>query len=80
MVSNLGVIPFDTEIGSLRLEAIWGPVLLGGLEGEYNVGVATTNGSLSLIVASYLPAAFLLEQAESILTQACVKTGSGNQS
>jgi hypothetical protein len=73
MVSNVGVVPFDTKFGDLTLETIWGPVTLGGLEGEYNVGVATTNGSLSVIATSYLPSAFLLEQAESILMDACIK-------
>ena len=79
MVSNVGVVPFATKFGDLTLETIWGPATLGGLEGEYNVGVATTNGSLSVVVTSYLPSAFLLEQAESILMDACIKQEAGAQ-
>jgi len=45
MVSNLGQVPYAPEFGNLKLEAVWGPTALQGLEGEQNVGVATTNGA-----------------------------------
>src|SRR5258707_1177216 len=33
-VNNLGAIPFEGRFGELRLEAIWGPCILLGYEGE----------------------------------------------
>ena len=49
MVSNLGQIPYESEFGKLRLEAVWGPTALHGLDGEQNVGIATTNGAIRLL-------------------------------
>ena len=74
MVSNLGQIPYGSEFGRLRLEAVWGPTALQGLEGEQNVGVATTNGALRLLHASYSLIPHLLENTESILRSACEET------
>jgi hypothetical protein len=33
MVSNLGQMPYESEFGKLKLEAVWGPTALQGLEG-----------------------------------------------
>ena len=74
MVSNLGQIPYGSEFGRLRLEAVWGPTALQGLEGEQNVGVATTNGALRLLHASYTLIPQLLENTELILRAACEDT------
>jgi hypothetical protein len=74
MVSNLGQIPYGSEFGRLRLEAVWGPTALQGLEGEQNVGVATTNGALRLLHASYTLIPHLLENTELILRAACEET------
>ena len=74
MVSNLGQIPYESEFGRLKLEAIWGPTALQGLEGEQNVGVATTNGALRLLHASYTLIPQLLENTELILRAACEDT------
>ena len=71
MVSNLGQIPYESEFGRLKLEALWGPTALQGLDGEQNVGVATTNGAIRLLHASYTPISHLLENAELILRTAC---------
>jgi NRPS condensation-like uncharacterized protein len=71
MVSNLGQIPYESEFGELKLEAIWGPTALQGLEGEQNVGVATTNGAIRLLHVSYSLIPYLLENTESILSAAC---------
>ena len=46
MVSNLGQMPYESEFGKLKLEAVWGPTALQGLDGEQNVGIATTNGAI----------------------------------
>ena len=74
MVSNLGQMPYGSEFGRLRLEALWGPTALQGLEGEQNVGIATTNGAIRLLHASYSLIPDLLENAELILRAACENT------
>jgi NRPS condensation-like uncharacterized protein len=74
MVSNLGQMPYESEFGKVKLEAVWGPTALQGLEGEQNVGVATTNGAIRLLHASYSPIPNLLENTESILSAACTDT------
>jgi hypothetical protein len=71
MVSNLGQIPYESEFGKLKLEAVWGPTALQGLDGEQNVGIATTNGTIRLLHASYSLIPDLLENAELILRAAC---------
>jgi NRPS condensation-like uncharacterized protein len=67
MVSNLGQMPYESEFGKLKLEAVWGPTALQGLDGEQNVGIATTNGAIRLLHASYSLIPHLLENTESIL-------------
>jgi hypothetical protein len=47
---------------------------LQGLEGEQNVGIATTNGAIRLLHASYSLIPDLLENAELILRAACENT------
>ena len=74
MVSNLGQMPYESEFGKLKLEAVWGPTALQGLEGEQNVGVATTNGAIRLLHASYSLIPHLLENTELILRGACEDT------
>jgi NRPS condensation-like uncharacterized protein len=74
MVSNLGQMPYESEFGKLKLEAVWGPTALQGLDGEQNVGVATTNGAIRLLHASYSLIPYLLENAELILRAACEDT------
>jgi condensation domain-containing protein len=74
MVSNLGQMPFESEFGKLKLEAIWGPTALQGLDGEQNVGIATTNGAIRLLHASYSLIPYLLENTELILRAACQDT------
>jgi hypothetical protein len=74
MVSNLGQMPFESEFGTLKLEAVWGPTALQGLDAEQNVGIATTNGAIRLLHASYSLIPYLLENAEVILKAACEDT------
>jgi hypothetical protein len=71
MASKLGQMPYESEFGELKLEAIWGPTALQGLDGEQNVGVATTNGAIRLLHTSYSLLFYLLENTESILREAC---------
>ena len=74
MVSNLGQMPYESEFSRLKLEAVWGPTALQGLDGEQNVGIATTNGALRLLHASYSLIPYLLENTELILRAACGDT------
>jgi hypothetical protein len=74
MVSNLGQMPYESEFGKLKLEAVWGPIALQGLDGEQNVGIATTNGAIRLLHASYSLIPHLLENTELILRAACEDT------
>jgi NRPS condensation-like uncharacterized protein len=74
MVSNLGQMPYESEFGKLKLEAVWGPTALQGLDGEQNVGIATTNGAIRLLHASYSLIPHLLENTELILRTACEDT------
>jgi hypothetical protein len=70
-ISNLGEIPIETQIGDLKLAAFGGPSILIGFEGEQGIGVATINGSLSLLHTSYEPLPSLPEAMEQILISAC---------
>jgi hypothetical protein len=74
MVSNLGQMPYESEFGKLRLETVWGPTALQGLDGEQNVGIATTNRAIRLLHASYSLIPHLLENTELILRKACEET------
>ena len=71
MVSNLGQMPYGSEFGKLKLEAVWGPTALQGLDGEQNIGIATTNGAIRLLHPSYSLIPHLLENTELILRKAC---------
>jgi len=60
MFSNLGQIPFDSTFGRLKLETLWAPVTLRGIEGEQTLGAVTVNGSLHLTHTSPAPIPGLL--------------------
>jgi hypothetical protein len=70
-ISNLGNLPIETRFGDLTFERLWGPAILAGFEGEQEIGVATVNGSLSLLHTSYSPLPSLLETMEKFLRAAC---------
>jgi hypothetical protein len=70
-VNNLGAVPISNRFGELTLEAIWGPCLLLGYEGERLISAATVNGSLHLMHTSYAPLPSVLEVMEQLLTAAC---------
>ncbi|MDT7811402.1 MAG: hypothetical protein QOJ42_1318, partial [Acidobacteriaceae bacterium] len=61
MVSNLGVLPFETSFGDFKLESLWGPSVFVSIEGEQMVGVATLNGAIHLLHTSYTPIPKLLQ-------------------
>lgn len=71
LLSNLGNLPYGTDFGELKLEAVWGPAVSARMEGGHTIGVATTNGALCLLETSFTPTRALLEVTEQILISAC---------
>jgi hypothetical protein len=67
MVSNLGVLHFETSFGGFKLESLWGPSVFVGIEGEQMIGAATLNGAIHLLHTSYTPIPKLLQTMEATL-------------
>jgi hypothetical protein len=67
MVSNLGVLPFETSFSGFKLESLWGPSVFVGIEGEQMIGAATLNGAIHLLYTSYTPIPKLLQTMEATL-------------
>jgi hypothetical protein len=67
MVSNLGILPFETSFGGFKLESLWGPSVFVGIEGEQMIGAATANGAIHLLHTSYTPIPKLLQTMEATL-------------
>src|SRR5262245_9315698 len=71
LLTNLGALTFDDRFGRLKIEELWGPSVLGGMEGEQTIGVAAVNGSISLTHTSHTPTEGLLTAMRSVLVKAC---------
>jgi hypothetical protein len=71
MFSNLGRLPFDSTFGPLKLETLWAPFALRGIEGEQTLGAVTVNGSLHLTHTSPKPIPGLLAGVEEVIRKAC---------
>jgi hypothetical protein len=71
MLTNLGRLPFDNIFGSLKLETLWAPCALRGIEGEQTLGAVSVNGSLHLTHTSPTPIPGLLEGMGEELRRAC---------
>jgi hypothetical protein len=71
MLSNLGRLPFDSTFGSLKLETLWAPCALRGIEGEQTLGAVTVNDSLHITHTSPEPIPGLLAGIEEELRKAC---------
>lgn len=71
VLTNLGNLSFERQHGQLSLEALWLAILVGTSENQHVLGVATVQGSLSLMYCSYNPIPKLLESMESFLMDAC---------
>ena len=71
MLSNLGRLPFDSVFGPLKLESLWAPSGLRGIEGEQTLGAVTVNGSLHLTHTSPAPIPGLLAGIKESLRNAC---------
>jgi hypothetical protein len=71
MFTNLGRLSFDSTFGLLKLETLWAPSALRGIEGEQTLGAVTVNGSLHLTHTSPAPIPGLLAAVEEELRKAC---------
>jgi hypothetical protein len=71
MLTNLGMLTFDSRFGPLKLEGLFGPAVLAGMEGQQTIGVATVAGSICLTHTSHTPLAGLLEAMRQVLVDAC---------
>jgi hypothetical protein len=71
MLTNPGRLPFDSTFGPLKLEALWAPCALRGIEGEQTLGAVTVNGSLHLTHTSPGPIPGLLAGIRRELRRAC---------
>lgn len=71
ILTNLGNLRYGTNFGRFNLEALWGPAIVEGFEGERTIGAVTVNGSLHLLYTSHAPAPLLLEKMERALLMAC---------
>jgi len=70
VLTNLGVLPFGGRFGRLKLETLWGPAVLIGMDGVQTVGVATVNESICLIHTSHTPPQGLLGAMGDVLVEA----------
>ena len=72
MLSNLGSIDLPQAAAEgISQQAVWGPSVLVGYEGEHTVGSATWNGALHLVYTSHSPLRRLLEGARRVLMEGC---------
>jgi hypothetical protein len=74
MVTNLVKVRYKTDFGSLKLEALYGPMVRSGKGMEQTIGALTSNGSLCLTNTSDTPIPGLLVEMEKILQEACQGT------
>jgi hypothetical protein len=71
-ISNLGVAPYGPQFGDLRLDALWGPSVLEGLEGEQQLGVASLpGGSINILHCSFTPFRSMTSEIARILERSC---------
>ncbi|SEI45443.1 Condensation domain-containing protein [Dyadobacter koreensis] len=87
MVTNLVKVKYNTDFESMKLKALYGPMVRSGKGQEQTIGALTTNGSLCLTNTSDTPIPGLLAEMEKILQDACQTnlsivsdTGSGRSS
>ncbi|WP_186461847.1 condensation domain-containing protein [Mucilaginibacter pallidiroseus] len=69
LISNLGLVPADTDYGGLKLKAIYGPMVLPDHQHVQSFGITTLNGSLTITLTSRWPIDGLLEAVKEILQQ-----------
>ncbi len=70
LLTNLGSLRFETVFGAWKLEALWGPAVMGHGDRQ-TIGAVTIGGALHLLHTSHTPLPALLRTAEQILAAAC---------
>jgi len=71
MLSNLKTAEFPVQPEGLRVESVWGPSVLLGVEGEQMIGSVTFGGALHLLYSSFTPLPGLLEAVSETIESAC---------
>jgi hypothetical protein len=74
LLTNVGQLPFGSRYGRLKLNSVWGPVVLQGIENEQSIGVATVDGTLTLAHTAITPIDGLLEEMQVVLSEACARS------
>ena len=69
MVSNIGRTAYPTQIGTIKINAMWGPIALSGSSGDQTVGIATINGKMHLLQVSRIPIPGLLTATVDVLKE-----------
>ncbi|MCW2661964.1 MAG: peptide synthetase [Mycobacterium sp.] len=70
IATNLGVLNMGPP-ETVRPVAIWGPAVLGQVQGELNTGICTFNGQLRIVSASHDPLPNYLDRVRDVLDAAC---------
>jgi hypothetical protein len=71
LLSNLKTVDLGPAPEGLIVEAVWGPSVLVGYEGEHMVGSSTFEGALHLVYTSRSPLPGLLDEVQHTLARAC---------
>jgi hypothetical protein len=72
LLSNLRNVELPPAPDGLTVDAVWGPSVLLGVEGEQMIGAATFGGALHLVYTSFSPVTGLLETVQQMIADACV--------
>ena len=67
LLTNLGRTSFGADFGDIRVERLWGPIVLGGRDHVQTIGVVTIEGKLHLAHISREPVTDLLGAIVNIL-------------
>jgi hypothetical protein len=70
LASNLKTVEFPSVGDGFAAEAVWGPSVLAGYEGEHAIGSATFGGALHLVYTSFTPVPGLLEAVQEKIVSA----------
>ncbi|WP_426669699.1 condensation domain-containing protein [Mucilaginibacter sp. McL0603] len=81
MITNVGALPFESTIGKLKLDAVWGPITITGYECSQTVGITSINGSINMALTSpsHMQVKPVLEFMEQILSMECIPLNSLSQ-
>jgi hypothetical protein len=69
LISNLGIKDLHTT-GPIRPTALWGPLTLTQIDGEYVTGIVTYQGQLRMVTCGYTPTKTFLDDVRTTLVDA----------